>query len=65
MTFYGVSRFGACRSSLSGSGACRSLSSHLEPEDMEKLVQKQTLSQKKCVGQMTMAEQIKTMMLQV
>jgi len=41
------------------------LSSHLEPEDMEKLVQKQTLSQKKCVGQMTMAEEIKTNMLQV
>ena len=32
----------------------------LEPEDMEKLMQKQTLSQKKCVGKLTMEEEIKT-----
>ena len=31
----------------------------LEPEDMEKLMQKQTLSQKKCVGNFTMEEEIK------
>ena len=30
----------------------------LEPEDMEKLMQKQTLSQKKCVGKFTMEEEI-------
>ena len=32
----------------------------LEPEDMEKLMQKQTLSQKKCVGTLTMEEEIKS-----
>ena len=31
----------------------------LESEDVEKLMQKQTLSQKKCVGTLTMEEEIK------